>query len=428
METMWADSSMSDDRRSLGETLRGRRCVLSYIFNLGDGVHLELIRIDEGDDTYFLGRFPLTQEQYKAVTGEDLSSYDRFSDSAAHFAHEVSWDEAITFCAKLNERFGQLLPEKYVFAPPTWTQLVKATRAGQDTAYSSGNDYDEAHWNGGNSDRPTHAAGKKKGNAWGFHDMSEDASAWWYRDEVNKGVTCPVSSEACDEWGGQYRWGYRGFRVAAEPAEAAARRYAEAEKAERGRMGKLDEAFLEIEKTGRGRRIDLGEGVVLDLIRVGEGADAYFLGRFPVVQGLYKAVMGVNPSSHGDGDPDRANLHQFTKKAGFAFARSAFFVGGEESRVAALATLGCTTPRRRRKPRKPARDGVHRVAKERAVGLSSLRSVVPLRGERARPEGPPTQPLREEGEPYGCPTATLRCVPAKHVGEGAGPPRNELNK
>ena len=53
---------------------------------------------------FLLGRYPVTQEQWLAVTGENPSA---FRDAPGLPVENVSWDQATAFCRRLSELSGR---------------------------------------------------------------------------------------------------------------------------------------------------------------------------------------------------------------------------------------------------------------------------------------------------------------------------------
>lgn len=98
---------------------------------------------------YWLGKYEVTQNQWKAVMGENPS---HFKNSGSYPVENVSWEEARSFCAKLNELLKDQMPRGYHFDLPTEAQWEYAARGGEKSRkykYSGGDD------NGGTKPAPS---------------------------------------------------------------------------------------------------------------------------------------------------------------------------------------------------------------------------------------------------------------------------------
>ncbi len=128
---------------------------------------------------FWLGQYPITQAYWQAVMFTNPSHFQ--VDSINCPVENVSWEDAIRFCEKLNLSMHHDLPTSYQFSLPTQTQWEYACRAGTQTPYYSGRsvaDLMDVAWCAENSDARTHSVGEKKPNKWGFYDMHGNVDEW----------------------------------------------------------------------------------------------------------------------------------------------------------------------------------------------------------------------------------------------------------
>lgn len=81
---------------------------------------------------FWLGEFHVTRIQWQYVLG-----YKTYEYTGGHNRpiENITWDEAQTFCKKLNVKFGGQLPEGYEFFLPTEAQWEYACRSGFEAGY-----------------------------------------------------------------------------------------------------------------------------------------------------------------------------------------------------------------------------------------------------------------------------------------------------
>ena len=123
---------------------------------------------------FYLGQYPVTQEQYQAVMGNNPS---RFKDNPKNPVENVSWNDAQEFCQKLKKL---KLTDKD-FRLPTEAEWEYACRAGTQTHFYFGNKENqlgEYAWFDKNSDSITHPVGQKKPNNWELYDMIGNVWQW----------------------------------------------------------------------------------------------------------------------------------------------------------------------------------------------------------------------------------------------------------
>ena len=188
------------------------------LLQLSPNVTLELLSVP--GESCWLGRYPVTQEQYQAIIGSNPSNFK----GPKRPVEQVNWNEAQAFCQKLQEKFGG------TFGLPQEAIWEKACRAGTSTNYNNGTDNNlgEVGWYDQNSGSETHEVGGKRPNAWGFYDMHGNVWEWcedWYSSGSSRvirgGSWCYSSGDCTSSYRDRSSPGYRnnvfGFRVCWRP-------------------------------------------------------------------------------------------------------------------------------------------------------------------------------------------------------------------
>jgi serine/threonine protein kinase len=178
----------------------------SAFLDLGNGVKLDLVPIKKGmfemgspkSDTdadaaekpphsveitrdFQIGKYPVTQEQYKQVIGQEPSFHSPRGGGKAQVGNQdtrrfpvemVSWDDAQRFCdvaSRLAKRRVEL---------PTEAEWEYACRAGTTTRYYSGFFLTDKDANFVSQLGRPSAVGSYPANAWGLHDMAGNVWQW----------------------------------------------------------------------------------------------------------------------------------------------------------------------------------------------------------------------------------------------------------
>ena len=187
---------------------------------------------------FWIGVYPVTQEQWQAVMGSNPSHFS--ANPAAGETQEkrpvedVSWYDVLVFANRLSlidgltpaySIGGSANPDDWGKVPkksklvwkavevvegstgwrlPTEAQWEYAARAGTTTAFSNGAEdwEDEASleaigWFPFNSGRITHEVGRKQPNAWGLYDIHGNVWEWcwdWHDDYPAQAQTDPAGA------------------------------------------------------------------------------------------------------------------------------------------------------------------------------------------------------------------------------------------
>ena len=142
---------------------------------------------------YYLGKYEVTQAQWRAVMVNNPSEYQ--GDSRP--VECVSWNDAMDFCRKMNDLCQNSLPPGYRFDLPTEAQWEYACRGGnlsRNYLYSGSNTLDNVAWCD-EDEGSTHPVGEKSPNELGIYDMTGNVWEWcrdWYGNYPNESVTDPV--------------------------------------------------------------------------------------------------------------------------------------------------------------------------------------------------------------------------------------------
>lgn len=185
---------------------------------------------------FYMGKYEITQAQWKAVMGNNPSTYKGNNLPV----DTVSWEDCQTFIQKLNG-LGQ-----GTFRLSTEAEWEYACRAGSTTAFYWGEDSSFTEianyaWYGDYPNGQTHEVGLKRPNAWGLYDMSGNLFEWcqdWYGNYSSSAQIDPTGAvsgsyhvvrgcswinypeelrSAYRSYGGPGYWGFCvGFRIVLE--------------------------------------------------------------------------------------------------------------------------------------------------------------------------------------------------------------------
>jgi len=161
--------------------INGIKLVMVYIpageFMMGseqveDAQPVHLVKIERA---FYMGKFPVTQAQYKAVMGKNPSY---FKDSVNLPVENVSWKQAQEFCQKLSTL------SQSAFRLPSEAEWEYACRAGTTSRYWWGEAMDDSRcWHRNNSGGYSKSVGEDEIlethiNPFGLCDMSGNVWEW----------------------------------------------------------------------------------------------------------------------------------------------------------------------------------------------------------------------------------------------------------
>jgi formylglycine-generating enzyme required for sulfatase activity len=150
---------------------------------------------------FYLGTTPVTQEQFSRCFPNHTN---HFSGEAELPAENLTWHEAVKYCAWLQAAFVMQIPPGFVAALPDEARWEYACRAGSRTEYANGDGaaaLDRMGWFDQNSGKRTHPVGRKQPNAWGLYDCHGNVNEWmsdvWnpdaYRDDPLQAAAAAVT-------------------------------------------------------------------------------------------------------------------------------------------------------------------------------------------------------------------------------------------
>jgi formylglycine-generating enzyme required for sulfatase activity len=143
-------------------------------------------------DNFFIGKYEVTQAQWKAVMGNEPSYYK----GANLPVERVSWNDIQEFISKLNTLTGK---QYRLLTEAEWEFAARGGLSSKGYKYSGSNTADEVAWIDSNSAKTTHEVGTKNPNELGIYDMSGNVLEWcndWLSQYTDIGKVNPKGANS----------------------------------------------------------------------------------------------------------------------------------------------------------------------------------------------------------------------------------------
>lgn len=312
-----SSSSISPDHRSSDEMV----LVRGGTFRMGEEIEkivgnedpLHRVKVD----SFYIGKFEVTQAEWAAVMGSNPSLYKGDHLPVA----VVSWYDVVGYCNKRSRLEGLTPCYKGTgdvvtcdfsadgYRLPSEAEWEYACRGGQESRhynYSGSNDPDEVAWYGENGGDRAHPVGQKKPNELGIFDMSGNVWEWcwdrydpgYYRESPDHNPRGPAAGQQRvyrGGGGGHYLWLRISGRYSFNPQQEHWFVGFRVVRSDSGRPLKgRNNSMIFV----RGGTFMMGsvDGVTGEKPAHNVTVNSFYMGKYEVTQEQWTAVMKNNPS------------------------------------------------------------------------------------------------------------------------------------
>ena len=139
--------------------------------------------------TFYLGKYPVTQDLWEAIMGNNPSGYK----GPRHPVENVSWEDVQKFLQRLNKE------TKQSYRLPTEAEWEFAARGGihtEEYLYAGSDKLSEVGWYRENSGNQTQPVGQLLENELGLFDLSGNVYEWCEDDYHNRFSGAPTDGSA----------------------------------------------------------------------------------------------------------------------------------------------------------------------------------------------------------------------------------------
>lgn len=143
-------------------------------------------------DDFLIGRFPVTELQWKNVIGKSTVKHEINGDDFPIVG--VHLLECVEFIREFNSQTGR---KAFLPSLTQWKYAAQGGNVSKNYKYAGSDNLDEVGWYKQNSDNQLHPIGKKKPNELGIYDMS--GNVWEYATGFSNDILYDATNRTVKE-------------------------------------------------------------------------------------------------------------------------------------------------------------------------------------------------------------------------------------